>query len=401
MNALLPMIFATTNTSAAATAAESTTTVEASEESRSTTTKATRTASTIMSRINLLASFKADPKKLTPLAISSSPPLLVSALTLLFHYSNYEASAGEEVSIASSNILIAGTFNIIETSLSIIISFFISCFLFNTVIVERDIILADRTTRALDTLRLLKDGLLIRKRWEFTVNNTSSKNDDDEEEDMDEEEANNSSSSNGKKSELPLFTLKTPLISGKIRNLNLFEPRWLKMIDSVAQSSSSSTMVSQQPQFGCVKCTNKFYSAASISNSNNNDIVIEGRYADIIFERKVTLASIVNLKEGKRPVSGDRKIGVTIQGGDEFRIYDESSISVTEDGYMVANDIPVTKCEIIGAEKSIPTQPTQQLRGEGKECCDDWVRVVVVVGLLHGNGVIELLSKKSVASPQV
>jgi hypothetical protein len=401
---MLPMIFATTTNTSSSSAAEKSesTTVEASEESRSTTTTTAASTATIMSRINLLASFKADTKKLTPLAISSSPPLLVSALTLLFRYSNYEASAGEEVSIASSNILIAGTFNIIETILSIIISFSISCFLFNTVIVERDMILADRTTRALDTLRLLKDGLLIRKRWEFTVNNTSSKNDDDEEEDMDEEEANNSSSSNGKKSELPLFTLKTPLISGKIRNLNLFEPRWLKMIDSVAQSSSSSTMVSQQPQFGCVKCTNKFYSASSISNNNNNnnnnDSFIEGRYADIIFERKVTLASIVNLKEGKRPVSGDRKIGVTIQGGDEFSICDESSISVTEDGYMVANDIPVTKCEIIGAEKSIPTQ---QLRGEEKECIDDWVRVVVVVGLLHGNGVIELLSKKSVASPQV
>jgi hypothetical protein len=388
MNALmLPMIFATTNTTSSATAAEKSesTTVAATEESRKTTT-----STTIMSRINLLASFKADPKKLTPLAISSSPPLLVSALTLLFHYSNNGASAGEEVSIASSNILI-GTFTIIETILSIIISFLISCFLFNTVIVERDMILADSTTRALDTLRLLKDGLLIRKRWEFTVHNTSSRNDDKD--DMDDEEANNSSSSNGKKSELPLFTLKTPLISGKIRNLNLFEPRWLRMIDSVA--SSSSTIVSQQPQFGCVKCTNKFYSATSISN-NNNDSFIEGRYADIIFERKVTLASIVNLKEGKRPVSGDRKIGVTIQGGDEFSICDESSISVTEDGYMVATDVRVTKGGSIDDEKSLPTQ----LRGEG-ECSDDWVRVVVVVGLLHGNGVLELLSKKSVASPKV
>ena len=396
MNALLPMIFATTyTTTSSATAAEKSesTTVAATEKSRK-----TATASTILSRINLLASFKTDPKKLTPLAISSSPPLLVSALTLLFHHSN-GFSAGE-ASFASSNILIAGTFNIIETILSIIISFFISCFLFNTVIVERDMILADSTTRALDTLRLLKDGLLIRKQWEFTVNNTSSKNSDKEKEDM-EEEGSNLSSLNRKKSELPLFTLKTPLVSGKIRNLNLFEPRWLKMIDSVVintptSQSSSSSALSQQPQFGCVKCTNKFYSATSIIN--NNDSVIEGRYADIIFERKVTLASIVNLKEGKRPVSGDRKIGVTIQGGDEFRICDESSISVTEDGYMVATDVPVTKGESIYDEKSIPTQ---QLHGEGKECSNDWVRVVVVVGLLHGNGVLELLSKKSVASPQV
>ena len=142
------------------------------------------------------------------------------------------------------------------------------------------------------------------------------------------------------------------------------------MIDSVTNEDYASSSSSPTPQFGCVRCTNKFYSAASIDG-------LEGRYADIIFETRGALASIVDLKEGKRPVSGDRKIGVTIEGGGDFTIDDESSsISVTEDGYMIAK-----KWDSIN------------LSSKQIESDHDWVKVVVVVGLLHGNGVVKLLSK--------
>jgi Lon protease-like protein len=325
--------------------------------------KPTQTKIPTLSRVSLIDSFRTDPKKLTPLAVSSSPPLVVSALALLFH--NNEAAASI-VYTNNSGAVLDGVFNVLETSISIFLSFFVSCFLFNTVIVERDEILADSTIRAWNVLRSLKDGTFIRKRWEFRVN--TNKN---------ETPGSNSSSTSSSldaktaQQQLPLFTLKTPLIKGKRRNLNLFEPRWLKMIDSVTATKKDYTS-SSSPQFGCVRCTNKFYCAASING-------IEGRYADIIFERKGTLASIVELKEGKRPISGDRKIGVTIEGSDEFIIDDElSSISVTEDGYMIAkkwdNNDDLSK-------------PSIQRKS------DEWVRVVVVVGLLHGNGVVKLLSK--------
>ena len=303
----------------------------------------------ITSRISLFNSFQADPKKLTPLAVSSSPALIVTALAFLFQSNEAAASFAD----GSSSGALDWAIHFLETSISIILSFFVSCFLFNTVIVERDEILADSTIRAWDVLRSLKNGSLIRKRWKFSVD--TMQNDDDE-----------VTTSFDTKTELPLFTLKTPLMKGKIRNLNLFEPRWLKMIDSVTKDNTA------LPQFGCVRCANKFYSAISSKNG------AEGRYADVIFERRGALASIVGLTEGKRPVSGDRKIGVQIEGVGEFLIDNElSSISVVDDGYMVAkkwnmNDLGV-------AIKSD----------------DKWVRIVVVVGLLHGNGVIKLLSKGS------
>ena len=320
-----------------------------------TTTKARATDISTTSRISLIDTFRTDPNKLTPLAVSSSPPLVIAALALLLQ--NNEAAASIAYS-SSSGALVDAVWNVLETSLSIVLSFFASCFLFNTVIVERDEILADSTIRAWNVLRSLKNGTFIRKRWEFRVNTSKNEN-----------EKGAGASSFDATTELPLFTLKRPLIKGKRRNLNLFEPRWLKMIDSVTNEDYKSSSSASSPQFGCVRCTNKFYSAASVDG-------LEGRYADIIFERKGALASIVELKEGKRPTSGDRKIGVTIEGGDEFTIDDEStSISVTKDGYMIAN-----KWDSNDLSKPIQSD-------------DEWVKVVVVVGLLHGNGVVKLLSK--------
>lgn len=319
----------------------------------STTSKARAADISTTSRISLIDTFRTDPNKLTPLAVSSSPPLVIAALALLLQ--NNEAAASIAYS-SSSSALVDAVWNVLETSLSIVLSFFVSCFLFNTVIVERDEILANSTIRAWKVLRSLKNGTFIRKRWEFRVNPNRNENE-------------TGASSFDATTELPLFTLKRPLIKGKRRNLNLFEPRWLKMIDSVANEDDRSSSSASSPQFGCVRCTNKFYSAASVNG-------IEGRYADIIFERKGALASIVELKEGKRPTSGDRKIGVTIEGGDEFTIDDEStSISVTKDGYMIAN-----KWDSNDLSKPIQSD-------------DEWVKVVVVVGLLHGNGVVKLLSK--------
>ena len=292
-------------------------------------------------RMNILRTFAADPQKLIPLAISSSPPFLFASAIALFD------NGGS--SIAYDGLSLPDTF---ETILSILVSSFAVSFLFNSVIKERDEILAESTIKASKVLRSLKDNISIRKRWKFTVQKHEEK-----------DESNLSTDS------LPLFTLKTPLIKDAIRNLNLFEPRWLKMIDEVIRDKST---LDDDQVFGCVRCTNKFYSATSVKGE-------EGRYADIILEKTGTLARIKELEEGERP-SGDRKINVCIQGGDSF-IVDESNLSVSNDGYMIASKIePMDANGVYGVLSS------------QKETVES-VRIVVVVGLLHGNGVIDLLSK--------
>lgn len=293
-------------------------------------------------RINFFQTFMKDPQKLTPIVVTSSPPFLLAS-ALAFFDNGAMAYDGSAIT------------NTVETIVSIIVSFLATSLLFNTVIAERDEILAANTMYASNVVRSLKDNQSVRKRWKFTV-----------EKEKDELLANATNKPNG----LPLFTLKTPLIKGGTRNLNLFEPRWLKMIDQVTKEKNAL----DDKMFGCVRCTNKFYSATAVNG-------VEGRYADIIFEKVGTFAKIKELKEGKRPVSGDRKIGVAIEGVDSF-VVDESNLSVVDDGYMVATNV-----------KPIDGNDVQNI-GSSQEHTAESVRMVVVVGLLHGNGVVDLLSKE-------
>ncbi|KAL7533416.1 hypothetical protein ACHAWF_004486 [Thalassiosira exigua] len=293
-------------------------------------------------KMNLIRTFARDPQKLLPIVVSSSPPLLLASVFTFF----------DNGALAYDGSTISNTAEVIT---SIIASTFASSLLFNTVIAERDKILAESTIKASKVLRSLKEKKSVRKRWQFTVKGL---------EDQMVTDTGTCSDS------LPLFTLKTPLVKNAKRHLNLFEPRWLKMIDDVTKDSDP---LKDDTVFGCVRATNKFYSAMEVNGE-------EGRYADIIFEKKGTLARIKSITEGARPVSGDRKIGVSIEGSDCFAV-DESNISISNGGYMVA--------------RAVKKQPVESNVNDGLSLNDgvqEKVRMVVVVGLLHGNGVVDLLS---------
>ena len=291
-------------------------------------------------RINILQMFATDPDKLRPLLIAGFPPFLFAVIAFFFDNGTQEGS---------------GSLLVLETVVSIIVSFLAVSFLFNTVIVERDEILTASTLQASEILRSLKDNKSIRKKWSFAVKKKH-------EEDIEDTTLDN-------KESLPLFTLKTPLIKDGIRNLNLFEPRWLKMIDEVTRG----TPQLDERIFGCVRCTNKFYSAISVNGE-------EGRFADIIFEKQGIYATIKELNEGHRPVSGDRRIHVKIEGREAF-IVDENNLSVSSDGYMVAKQ--VVKPTVVDSD-NFNYDTLSSTSEEGRESS---IRIVVVVGLLHANGV--------------
>jgi hypothetical protein len=141
------------------------------------------------------------------------------------------------------------------------------------------------------------------------------------------------------------------------------------MIDEVTKDKDPS----DEKVFGCVRCTNKFYSAVSING-------VEGRYADVIFDTCATFAKIKGIKEGKRTLSGDRKISVSIEGCDSF-IVDDSNVSISSDGYMSAVPTVESSDREVGCIRS------------NQESARERIRLVVVVGLLHGNGVVDLISK--------
>jgi len=106
-------------------------------------------------RIDILRMFAADPNKLRPLLIAGFPPFLFAVLAFFFDNGTTQEGSGSLI--------------VLEIVVSIVVSFLAVSFLFNTVIVERDQILAASTLQASEVLRSLKDNKSIRKKWSFTV----------------------------------------------------------------------------------------------------------------------------------------------------------------------------------------------------------------------------------------
>ncbi|CAM9784037.1 unnamed protein product [Heterosigma akashiwo] len=222
--------------------------------------------------VDIPGAFVSDPFKLAPLIITISPALILLLFTLQrFQYMDFTADA--------------------SLFLSLVVSFVGSCKVFNTLIADRDDVLSSSALRARHVIAALKDNKTIRKRWTFTIPTSVNA-------------AQNSGQEFGghEQHALPLFTLKTPLKRGMVRNLNLFEPRWLRMVDSLNISTPSTS----SEYIGCVSCTNKFYSAVNINGT-------EGGIMDVIFERKGALAQVSHLRKlSARP--GTQKCLSCIEG---------------------------------------------------------------------------------------
>jgi pheromone shutdown protein TraB len=328
--------------------------------------------------VNVFGTFLEDPQKLLPIAATLSLPILAVVFTMVLDVTGTKASSN---------------YDSLATFLSLVVSFVASCKVYNNLIVDRDIVLASNVQRAATTMTLLKSNQLIRKRWTFSANKSEY-----------EDTSEHISDQPGKplSTAIPLFTLKNPLEQNAVRNLNLFEPRWLKMIDRLLlsktrqQSSMDGNVDGAVPTsldnerriIGCVTCTNKFYSAINVAKaSKNNDpsLFIEGRYADVIFHRRGRFGELTNVIEGSRP-SGARKVGAKILGKEAFDLSssrDENGndlISVVQEGYLTAS----------GLRSINEDEDTNDINVEDTP---DEINIVVVVGLLHANGVLDRLLK--------
>ena len=334
--------------------------------------------STSLMLVDIPSSFLSDPWKLAPLVASVSPPLLLLLCTL----QNFQVS---ELSADASLLL------------SIIVSLLATFKVHNTLIADRDEILAANAVRAARTIQSLKERTTIRKRWTFAVNTTKQRYIDSDGTMADGMTATDALASKETTIPLPLFTLKNPLERSMVRNLNLFEPRWLKMIDYLTETTltstdmmavkQSSTTISGGSRLGCVSCTNKFYSAIDMNGT-------EGRYADIIFNRKGRIAELLDVEEGQRP-SGARKVQVRIKGKESFYIQDEEDLKVVEEGYMVSSKPFTHLLETKDDAKDGRVVARSADNSDGSDRAE--INIVVVVGLLHANGVLGSLSSYSTA----
>jgi len=291
--------------------------------------------------------FRSDPLKAQPLLLT-----LPSIFALLFSIQSYQ---WENISVN------------VETFASIFVSLLAASKILNTLIVDRDEIIANSAIRASRVIDSLQKKETVRRRWTFTLDEDRSnppmkrdafvKDDDNE--------------------GIPIFTLKTPLKLGQNRNLNLFEPRWLHMIDSISNivGSNSDLKETPYPQFVAVSCPNKFYSCVATNG-------VEGRYADIIFSKEGRTAALLETKEGRRPISGDRRIRCSIEGGENV-VVDEKSVLIKNEGYMVIQE----------RDTNLQDDPVAVVENEELEV--KAIKIVVIAGLLHANGIIDRLSEST------
>ena len=248
---------------------------------------------------------------------------------------------------------------------------------------DRDVILAENVIKGVDIAKRLRKKELLSKQFTFSSSSCSlTNNDDDDVCDEKEEDA-----------ALPVFTLKRPFENkDEIRRLNLFEPRWLAMLDEIANRNDGSLVGAK---LGVVLAQNRLYTPA-----NFDKIEQQKRVATIVFDPFVQRAKVVDAKESTRPVTGARKVEVFIaldsETNDDF--IGDFREAPGQRGYMLASK----KLEKNTTSKESTTIGQSRRRENDavnfdakKKKTTPPIACVVVCGKLHVRGVVGRLSRES------
>ena len=268
---------------------------------------------------------------------------------------------------------------------------------------DRDVILAENVIKGVDIAKRLRKKELLSKQFTFSSSSSSSlTNNDDDDDVCDEKEKEDAA--------LPVFTLKRPFENkDEIRRLNLFEPRWLAMLDEIANRNDGSLVGAK---LGVVLAQNRLYTPA-----NFDKIEQQKRVASIVFDPFVQRAKVVDAKESTRPVTGARKVEVFIaldsETNDDF--IGDFREAPGQRGYMLASkklEKKTTTTTTTTTSKESTTIGQSRRRRENDVIHDDDdddddakkkktttkpppIACVVVCGKLHVRGVVGRLSRES------
>ena len=256
---------------------------------------------------------------------------------------------------------------------------------------DRDVILAENVIKGVDIAKRLRKKELLSKQFTFSSSSCSLTSgrcpDVCEKEDV-----------------LPVFTLKRPFENkDEIRRLNLFEPRWLAMLDEIANRNDGSLVGAK---LGVVLAQNRLYTPA------NFDKIEQKRVASIVFDPFVQRAKVVAAKESTRPVTGARKVEVFIALDSEINddFIGDFREAPGQRGYMLASKKLEKKTTTTSTSKESTTIGQSRRRRENDVIHDDDdddddakkkkttpppIACVVVCGKLHVRGVVGRLSRES------
>ena len=264
---------------------------------------------------------------------------------------------------------------------------------------DRDVILAENVIKGVDIAKRLRKKELLSKQFTFSSSSCSLTNNDDDDvcDEKEEEDA-----------ALPVFTLKRPFENkDEIRRLNLFEPRWLAMLDEIANRNDGSLVGAK---LGVVLAQNRLYTPA-----NFDKIEQQKRVASIVFDPFVQRAKVVDAKESTRPVTGARKVEVFIaldsETNDDF--IGDFREAPGQRGYMLASKklekkttttttTTTSKESTIGRRRRrrendvlLRDDDDDDAKKEKTTTKPPPIACVVVCGKLHVRGVVGRLSRES------
>ena len=263
---------------------------------------------------------------------------------------------------------------------------------------DRDVVLAENVIKGVDIAKRLRKKELLSKQFTFSSSSSCSLTNNDDDDVCDEKEEEDAA--------LPVFTLKRPFENkDEIRRLNLFEPRWLAMLDEIANRNDGSLVGAK---LGVVLAQNRLYTPA-----NFDKIEQQKRVASIVFDPFVQRAKVIAAKESTRPVTGARKVEVFIaldsETNDDF--IGDFREAPGQRGYMLASKKLEKKTTTTSTSKESTTIGQSRRSRENDVLHDDDdddddakkkkkkttppIACVVVCGKLHVRGVVGRLSRES------
>ena len=237
---------------------------------------------------------------------------------------------------------------------------------------------------------------------------------------------------------VPFLTLRSPLKENEVRRMNLFEPRWLAMLDGIsamdkgkpgADAESSGLLGST---FGTVHAVNRCYASCPVDSLDPSAKWSSGQAngeqrkrketagatatvveADVVVNpSEARLAVVERVEEGTRPVSGDRRVALWIRGLASLEAPGPEGGTVelrpTAGGFLAARcqvqgasasgDPRAAGNEPVGREGDAGSATDGRALVEGDLTAGDGISVVCVVGLVHANPILRRCADRGLRS---
>ena len=279
-------------------------------------------------RIDVARALASDPRKALPLLFAASVGAVATAATA-------QATPIDSVVVEAAADAVAVASSIVSARVA------------DVLLVARDDVLSENALRALELGSRIRSQNLERHRFRFGT---------------DPAECRAAAAPFfGQTETRPFLTLRSPLQVGERRRMNLFEPRWLALLDGVADQNGGSLLGAS---LATIHAANRCY--LRDGDGVDADVVVDPRGA--------CMAKIERVEESQRP-SGARRVAVWLRGVDAVRA---EELATTNAGFLTGRTV------IDGPDED------EQPGGAAS--------VVAVVGLAHANPILERCAERGLLS---